>query len=71
MWAQKETFDLLLFKNKTRSYHLLARNFSLPFIKGMEDNLVVIKAIATASALTASGSTSGSSNGNLGPNFQI
>jgi len=37
----------------------------------MEDNLKVIKAIATASALTATGSTSGSSNGNIGPNFQI
>jgi hypothetical protein len=63
---------LLLFKNKTRSYQQLARNFSLPFIKGMEDNLKVIKAIATTSALTASGSTSGTtSNGNIGHNFQI
>ena len=71
MWAQKETFDLLLFKNKTRSYQLLARNFSLPFIKGLEDNLKEIKAIATASALTATGSTNGSSNGKIGSNFQI
>ena len=71
MWAQKETFDLLLFKNKTRSYQLLARNFSLSFIKGLEENLKEIKAIATASTLIASGSSTGSSNGNLGPNFQI
>ncbi len=69
IWDQKDTFDLLLFKNKTRSYQLLARNFSLPFIKGLEDNLKEIIAIATASALTTTGSSSDNGNGNLGPNF--
>ena len=62
MWDQKDFFDLLLFKNNTRSYQLLSRNFSLPFIKGLEDNLKEIIVIATASAITATGSNSGTSN---------
>jgi hypothetical protein len=69
IWAQKDTFDLLYFKNKTHSYQLLAMNFLLPFIKGLEDNLKEIKAIAATSALTVTGSSKGSSNGNLGFNF--
>ena len=71
MWAQKDTFDLVLFKNKTRSYQLLARNFSLPFIKSLEDNLKEIQSIASASAITTKGGSKGVSNGNLGSNFQI
>jgi hypothetical protein len=49
MWAPKAMFDLLLFKNRTLSYQLLSRNFSQPFIRGLEDNIKDIRAIALAS----------------------
>ena len=60
MWAPKDMLDLLLFKNRTRSYQLLARNFSLTFIRGLEDNVKEIRAVAASSLLP---------NGLLGPNF--